>query len=227
MQKQKTSNTSHYALILAFFVALLLISNIASTKILLLGSFTFDGGTILFPLTYIFGDILTEVYGFKKTRKAIWMGFFCAILMSIVLAIVQVLPPAPGWNNQTAYESVLGLAPRIVLASLVAYWAGSFSNSIVLAKMKLITKGKYLWTRTIGSTIVGEGIDTVLFCFIAFFGVLDFPLLTAVIISNYVFKVGVEVVFTPITYKVVAVLKESERADFFDKKTRFNPFRMD
>lgn len=215
---------SFFEIIMVLFVAFLLISNIASTKILLLGPFTFDGGTILFPLTYIFGDILTEVYGYKKAKKVIWIGFFCAILMSIVLAVVQFLPPANDWNNQAAFEAILGLAPRIVLASLVAYLAGSFSNAFVLAKIKLITKGKMLWVRTIGSTIVGELIDTALFCTIAFLGVLPIELLIAVIISNYVFKVGVEVLFTPFTYKIINFLKKNEGIDYFDNKTNFNPF---
>lgn len=215
---------SFFEIIMVLFVAFLLISNIASTKILLLGPFTFDGGTILFPLTYIFGDILTEVYGFKKAKKVIWIGFFCAILMSVVLAIVQFLPPAGGWNNQLAFEAILGIAPRIVLASLVAYLAGSFSNAFILAKIKLITKGKYLWIRTIGSTIIGELIDTALFCTIAFLGVLPIELLLAVIVSNYIFKVGVEILFTPITYKITNFLKKNEGIDYFDNKTNFNPF---
>jgi len=222
----KNQSKSYYEYIIAFFVATLLVSNIASSKILLLGPFTFDGGTILFPIAYIFGDVLTEVYGFKRAKKVIWIGFFCAILMSIIFAIVQFLPPAAGWENQAAFEAILGLTPRIVLASLVAYIAGSFSNSIVLAKMKIITKGKYLWSRTIGSTIIGEGIDTILFCSIAFFGVLPIELLVAVIISNYLFKVGVEVLFTPLTYKVINFLKKKEEIDYYDKNTNFNPFAL-
>jgi uncharacterized integral membrane protein (TIGR00697 family) len=224
LKPKSSSRDSFFEIIMVLFVAFLLISNIASTKILLLGPFTFDGGTILFPLTYIFGDILTEVYGYKKAKKVIWIGFFCAILMSIVLAVVQFLPPANDWNNQAAFEAILGLAPRIVLASLVAYLAGSFSNAFVLAKIKLITKGKMLWVRTIGSTIVGELIDTALFCTIAFLGVLPIELLIAVIISNYVFKVGVEVLFTPFTYKIINFLKKNEGIDYFDNKTNFNPF---
>ncbi len=217
---------SYFAYIVALFVSFLLISNIASTKILSLWIFTFDGGTLLFPLTYIFGDILTEVYGFKKAKKAIWIGFFCAALMTIIFAIVQFLPSASGWENQTAFELILGMAPRIVLASLVAYLAGSFTNSIILAKMKLITKGKYLWSRTIGSTIAGELVDTTLFCMIAFFGILNTDLLIAVIISNYFFKVGIEIIFTPLTYKIINWLKRKEQIDYFDKNTNFNPFSI-
>ncbi len=217
---------SYFAYIVALFVSFLLISNIASTKILSLWIFTFDGGTLLFPLTYIFGDILTEVYGFKKAKKAIWIGFFCAALMTIIFAIVQYLPAAAGWENQTAFELILGMTPRIVIASLIAYLAGAFTNSIVLAKMKLITKGKYLWSRTIGSTVVGEGIDTIIFCTIAFLGILPIELLIAVIISNYFFKVGVEIIFTPLTYKIINWLKRKEQIDYFDKNTNFNPFGL-
>ncbi|MBI2844975.1 MAG: queuosine precursor transporter [Chloroflexi bacterium] len=208
------------------FVAVLLISNVASSKILLLGPFTFDGGTILFPLSYIFGDILTEVYGYARSRIVIWTGFGAAVLMSLVFAIVGTLPPAPDWPNQAAYEAILGLTPRIVLASLIAYFAGEFSNSFTLAKMKIFTKGKWLWSRTIGSTLVGEGVDTALFVLIAFFGVFDTALLIAVLASNYVFKVGVEVLFTPITYWVVNILKRVEREDYYDYTTDFNPFKL-
>jgi uncharacterized integral membrane protein (TIGR00697 family) len=216
----------YFTYIVAFFVSFLLISNIASTKILSLWIFTFDGGTILFPLTYIFSDVLTEVYGYGKARRAVWTGFFCALLMATIFLIVQFLPPAPGWNNQNAFELILGMTPRIVFASLIAYLAGSFTNDYVLAKMKIITKGRYLWSRTIGSTVFGELIDTALFCLIAFLGVLPVELLFAVIISNYIFKVGVEVLFTPVTYKIVGWLKKNEGQDYYDYKTNFNPFRL-
>ncbi|MFA6065062.1 MAG: queuosine precursor transporter [archaeon] len=224
--KGSKKSTSYFEYILALFVATLIISNIASSKILLLGPFTFDGGTILFPIAYIFGDVLTEVYGYSKARKVIWIGFFCTILMSLVFAIVQFLPPAQGWENQAAFEAILGITPRIVLASLIAYLAGSFSNSFILAKMKLITKGKYLWSRTIGSTIIGELLDTTIFCTIAFLGILPTELLIAVIVSNYLFKVGVEVIFTPITYKIINFLKKNENVDYYDNKTSFNPFKL-
>ncbi|MCX6785320.1 MAG: queuosine precursor transporter [Candidatus Komeilibacteria bacterium] len=217
-------NYKYFDIILGLFVAVLLISNIASTKILLLGPFNFDGGTILFPLAYIFGDILTEVYGYRQSRRVIWLGFFSALLMSAVLMIVGALPAAPGWENQNAYMAILGLTPRIVLASLIAYFTGEFSNSFVLAKMKILTNGKWLWMRTIGSTLIGEGLDTILFCLIAFLGVLPTELLIAVIISNYVFKCGVEVIFTPLTYKIVGFLKKAENEDYYDRETKFNPF---
>ena len=223
-ETQRERNFLYFDLIMAFFVAVVIISNIASSKIMKLGPFTFDGGTILFPLAYIFGDILTEVYGYKRSRKVIWTGFFMIILMAIVFAIVGYLPAAAGWNNQQSYDSILGVVPRIVLASIIAYFAGEFSNSYILAKIKVMMKGKMLWVRTIGSTIVGEGVDTLLFVLIAFWGVLPTSLLIAVIISNYIFKVGVEVLMTPVTYKFVGFLKKKENEDYYDYKTDFNPF---
>jgi uncharacterized integral membrane protein (TIGR00697 family) len=216
----------YFDLIMAVFVSVLLISNIASTKILVLWEFTFDGGTLLFPLIYIFGDILTEVYGFARSRRVIWTGLFAALLMSVVLMAVQALPPAPDWPNQQAFEAVLGLTPRIVIASLLAYFAGEFSNSVILAKMKVATKGRLLWLRTIGSTVFGEGIDTVIFCMVAFYGIFPSEVLWAIILSNYVFKVGIEVLFTPVTYRLVGFLKRAEGMDHYDAKTNFNPFRF-
>ena len=213
-------------LITALFVAVLLISNVASSKILDLGPFTFDGGTLLFPISYIFGDILTEVYGYRRSRRVIWIGFACAGLMAGVLALVGALPPAEGWENQEAYEAILGTTPRIVLASLIAYFAGEFSNSYTLAKMKILTRGRWLWTRTIGSTLVGEGVDTVAFVSIAFAGTLPWPLFWSIIVSNYLFKVGMEAVMTPVTYRITSFLKQAEHADVYDTDTNFNPFKL-
>jgi queuosine precursor transporter len=222
----KNKNLKYFDIIMAIFVAVLLISNIASTKILTLWKFTFDGGTLLFPLSYIFGDILTEVYGYKKSRRVIWVGFFCAGLMSLVLMVVTALPAASDWPFQEAFKNILGLTPRIVLASLIAYFAGEFSNSYLLAKLKIKTKGKFLWFRTISSTLLGEGIDTVLFVFIAFWGILPMTLLIPILISNYIFKCGVEILFTPATYKAVKFLKEKEEEDYYDYDTNFNPFSI-
>ncbi len=217
----------HTDTITALFVAVLLISNVASTKVLDFGIFTFDGGTLLFPLSYIFGDILTEVYGYRRSRKVIWLGFFSALIMSLIFIIVGKLPPAKGWENQEAYDKILGLTPRIVIASLIAYFSGEFSNSFTLAKMKIITKGRFLWTRTISSTIVGQFVDTMLFILIAFWGVFPNSLIATLIISNYIFKTAVEIIFTPITYFVVNWLKNVEREDYFDYKTNFNPFKIE
>ena len=217
-------NYKYLGTISVFFVSVLLISNVASTKIVDLKWFVFDGGTLLFPLSYIFGDILTEVYGYKNSRSVIWMGFFMALLMSVIFIIIGKLPSASGWNNQAAYDAILGLTPRIVCASLIAYFFGEFSNSFILAKMKILTKGKWLWTRTIGSTVVGELVDSALFIMIAFFGILPGSLLLTLIISNYLFKTAVEILFTPITYKVIKFLKTKESEDYYDVDTNFNPF---
>ncbi|MFS8783495.1 queuosine precursor transporter [Synechococcus sp. R6-6] len=214
----------HLDAVTALFVAVLLISNIASTKIVLLGPFTFDGGTILFPLSYIFGDILTEVYGYARSRRVIWLGFLSAALMSVTFMIVGSLPAAPDWPYQEAYDQILGLTPRLVLASLIAYWGGSFANAYVLARMKVWTRGRWLWTRTIGSTLVGQAVDTGLFVTLAFWGV--FPGLGSLILSNYVFKCAVEVAFTPLTYAITGWLKQQEQEDYFDVATDFNPFRL-
>ncbi len=214
----------HLGTLSVFFVAVLLISNIASTKIVELGVLTFDGGTLLFPLSYIFADILTEVYGFVRTRRVIWLGFLCAFIMSAILWIVGMLPAAADWGNQAAYDTILGQAPRIVMASLVAYLCGEFINSIILAKMKAWTAGKHLWMRTIGSTVVGEFVDSTLFIVIAFAGVLPNSLLVTLIISNYVFKTAIEILFTPATYAATTYLKKAEGEDHYDRDTNFNPF---
>lgn len=222
----KSPQFKYFDILVALFVAVLLISNIASTKILTLWKFTFDGGTILFPLSYIFGDILTEVYGFKRSRRVIWLGFMSALLMSLIFFIVQILPPAADWSNQQAYERILGFVPRIVLASLLAYFAGEFSNSAILSRLKIFTHGKFLWTRTISSTIVGQGLDTIIFCIVAFYGTMPGSLLWAVIISNYIFKCSVEICFTPVTYAVVKLLKRRENIDTYDYGIRYNPFDL-
>jgi hypothetical protein len=217
-------NYKYLGAISVFFVSVLLISNVASTKIVDLKWFTFDGGTLLFPLSYIFGDILTEIYGYKRSRGVIWLGFFMALMMSVVFIVVGKLPADASWGNQAAYDAILGLTPRIVLASLVAYFFGEFSNSFILAKMKILTKGKWLWTRTVGSTLVGELVDSTLFILIAFFGILPNTLLVTLIISNYIFKTSIEILFTPVTYKVVKFLKVKEGEDYYDRDTNFNPF---
>lgn len=208
------------------FTAVLLISNIVSTKIVDLKFFIFDGGTLLFPLSYIFGDILTEVYGFKSARRVIWLGFFCSLLMSLMIILIGVLPPGSGWENQGAYDAILGLTPRLVIASLIAYTAGEFSNSIILAKMKVWMQGRWLWMRTIGSTVIGELIDSVLFICIAFWGILPNEVIIGLIVSNYVFKLFFEVVLTPVTYAIVKYLKKNEHEDYYDTHTVFNPFSV-
>ena len=185
------------------------------------------GGTILFPLSYIFGDVLTEVYGYRRSRRVIWSGFGATALMAAIFMLVGALPAAPDWPHQEAYQTILGLTPRIVIASLVAYFLGEFSNSYVLAKMKVWTGGRYLWTRTIGSTLVGQAVDTTAFILIA--TALDvFPLeiMLSLIITNYILKVGFEAALTPLTYRVVNALKAAEDEDYFDRETDFNPFKL-
>jgi uncharacterized PurR-regulated membrane protein YhhQ (DUF165 family) len=242
----------YYDLVMALFVAVLLISNIASSAkmvdwgVSLFGvPLAFDAGTILFPVSYIFGDILTEVYGYRRSRRIIWIGFACNALMAVTLIIVGLLPAQAEWRtglavvNQMTGESggadlayrylitdIWSGAWRIVVASLVAYFSGEFSNSFIMAKMKIWTQGRWLWMRTIGSTIVGEGVDTVLFVLIAFGGVWSWELLGTVALTNYLFKVGVETLMTPATYRVVHFLKRAEREDFYDYGTDFNPFRL-
>ncbi len=225
-QTYKPEKFKYFNVITGLFVAILLISNIASSKIVEIWKFTFDGGTILFPLSYIFGDILTEVYGYKRSRQVIWIGFFCALLMSFTLGLIGLIKPATGWEFQDAYMKILGQTPRIVTASLIAYFAGEFSNSYVMAKMKILTRGRWLFTRTIGSTIVGEGIDTLIFVTVAFLGVYDSSLVLYIIISNYVFKVSLEIIFTPLTYRIVGFLKRTEKVDWYDYRTNFNPFNF-
>jgi uncharacterized integral membrane protein (TIGR00697 family) len=213
----------HLDVITALFVAVLLISNIADTKAISLGFLSFGGGTILFPITYILGDVLTEVYGFKHAKRVLWTGFAAAILMALTFFLVGVAPSAADWPFQESYMNILGLAPRIVAGSLVAFLVGGFVNSIILAKLKIVTSGKYLWIRTISSTLVGQLLDTTIFMLIAFYGIWPADLLVSVIVSGYLLKVATEILFTPVTYFVVNVLKKSEHSDHYDKKTVFNP----
>ena len=190
-----------------------------------LGWFSFDGGTILFPLAYIFGDILTEVYGYSRARRVIWIGFAMNLLMVITFWIVGKLPAAMDWGNQAAFDSILGVIPRIAFASLVAYLFGEFLNSYVLAKLKIKTKGKYFWLRALGSTLVGEFFDTSIFLSIAFVGILPWDLIGVLWISNYIFKIGTEAILLPVTYRAVRWLKKKENEDYYDRDTNFNPIK--
>jgi hypothetical protein len=227
-------------LITALFVTVLILSNILSSAkvvdwgVSILGvPLAFDAGTILFPMSYIFGDILTEVYGYRRSRRVIWTGFGCLALSSVLLSLVKILPGEEHWRQyagQAAYDAILGgmTSGGIVIASLLGYWSGEFSNSFTLAKMKIWTRGSLLWSRTIGSTLIGEGVDTVVFVGVAtFFGVFPAAIMGSLILTNYIFKVGVEVVLTPVTYVVVNFLKQAEKEDYFDITTDFNPFRFE
>ena len=209
---------------IVIFVVILLISNLVGAKIVALGSMRFGGAQILFPFTYIFGDIFTEVYGYAGSRRAIWLGFFASILMALICAAIVALPPAPEFSEQHAYEVVLGVVPRMVAASLIAYLCGEFVNSFTLAKMKILTRGRHLWTRTVGSTVTGQFVDSIVFMFIAFLGKESLATIFTLIWSAYVFKVLYEVAMTPLTYWIVNTLKRLEGVNVFDVETNFSPF---
>jgi queuosine precursor transporter len=213
---------------MALFVTILLCSNIiGAAKVCTVWGFTFGAGVLFFPISYIFNDVLTEVYGYARARKVVWAGFGAIIFASFMSWVVVTLPPAADWNDQRAYESVFGQTPRIVFASLTAFFVGEFANSYVLAKMKIKTSGRHLWARTIGSTIVGEGVDSMVFYPVAFFGVWSNHLVMQVMISNYIVKVLWEAVVTPVTYQVVGFLKKAEQEDYYDVGTDFTPFSIE
>jgi uncharacterized integral membrane protein (TIGR00697 family) len=209
-------------IVIAVFITCLITANIIAVKIIAFGSFILPAAVFVFPISYIFGDILTEVYGYKTARKVIWLGFACNLLFVVFAWIGQLLPSAPFWEGQEAYKSILGYTPRLLAASFAGYLVGEFVNSFVLARMKILTRGRWLWTRTIGSTIFGEGLDTAIFITLAFIGTPAFA--STLIFNHWVTKVGIEVVFTPVTYIVVNWLKRTEGIDTYDRKTRFNPF---
>ena len=215
-----------FPIVAMLFVATLLTSNIAAQKLFAFGPVTFTAGVIVFPVTYLFGDCLTEVYGYSRTRRVIWTGFFCNILMAVVLWLAIRLPPADGWPLQEQFAQVLGLVPRIVLASILGYWVGEFTNSYVMAKMKLLTSGRWLIARTVSSTIVGQFVDTLTFVLVAFLGVFRTDLIVNTIVYGWLFKVSYEVLATPLTYAVVNFLKRYEGIDHFDTDTNFNPFTV-
>jgi uncharacterized integral membrane protein (TIGR00697 family) len=211
----------------ALFVTVLLISNVTAIKPVRLSDWLgidIDGGTLLFPISYIFGDVLVEVYGYARSRRVIWMGFGANVLASVMFALVAALPPAPGWDMQSAFSSILGQTPRVVTASLIAFLCGEFTNSYIMAKMKIWTKGRHLWSRTIGSTMVGQMVDTLLFTILAFAGLWPKELLFTVIFWNFILKVSYEALATPVTYWVVGKLKKAEQEDYYDHNTRFTPF---
>ena len=224
----------YYEFVLAAFVTILICSNligpakIAQLDFPLIGTATFGAGVLFFPISYVFGDVLTEVYGYARSRRVIWCGFAGLAFASFMSFVVVSLPPAPFWKNQEAYEVAFGLTWRIALASMIAYFCGEFVNSYVLAKMKIATAGRWLWTRTIGSTIFGEGVDSILFYPLAFYGTGIIPddKLATVMVAQFVAKVTVEVLFTPVTYAVVGWLKHAEQEDYYDRETRFTPFTL-
>jgi uncharacterized integral membrane protein (TIGR00697 family) len=217
------------------FVVILLVANLVAQKIFRVGpfhvfgpvsipAFSTSGAMVLFPITYIFGDVFTEIYGYSASRRAIWLGFFGTALLYAVSAIVIALPPDPEFRNQQAFITVFGILPRILVASLLSFWAGEFANSYTMAKLKLLTKGKMLWTRTVGSTVVGQFVDTSLVIFLTFVGTFSTHKMIEIILTGYVLKVVYEVAATPVTYLVINFLKRAENVDTFDSKTNFNPF---
>lgn len=232
-----TRNYHYFDLIMAAFVAVIIVSNIASSAKIVDWGFdlfgvrmAFDAGTLLFPVSYIFGDVLTEVYGYRRSRRVIWTGFACLAFSSLIFWAVRWLPGEAEWQGyagQGAFDAILGgmSSGGIALASLLGFWSGELSNSFVLAKMKLLTRGKWLWTRTIGSTLVGEAVDTLAFIAIAsLFNVFPWNLFLTLVLTNYLFKCGVEALMTPVTYRIVRLLKKAENEDFYDYNTNFNPF---
>lgn len=223
----------YFDFIMAAFVTILLLSNVigagkrAVVDLPIIGPWPFGAGLLFFPLSYIIGDVLTEVYGYARARRCIWAGTGALIFMVFMSYVVVAMPPDTGWTGQAAYEQVFGQVPRIVLASICAFWAGEFANSLVMAKMKVLTEGKHLWTRTIGSTVVGQGVDSLIFYPLAFLGAVGWSTqaIVAVVISQFVLKVSWEIILTPVTYAVVGYLKRREGLDIYDNKTDFTPFK--
>jgi len=224
----------YFDFVMVAFVVILLLSNVlgagkrAVVDLPFVGAWPFGAGILFFPISYVIGDVMTEVYGYGRARRCIWVGTVALLFMVFMSYVVVALPPDAGWTGQAAYEAVFGQVPRIVLASICAFWAGEFTNSFVLARMKVWTKGRHLWTRTIGSTIFGEGVDSLIFYPLAFYGAPDWPVhaMLAVMLSQFVLKVSWEVLLTPFTYLVVGFLKRREGMDVYDAHTNFTPFRV-
>ena len=218
--------TKYFDIFVALSAAVLLMSNLAATKLVSFGSIITDGGAILFPIVYILGDILTEVYGYKYARRAIWVSFAIMMFGVAVFTAVRLLPAAPDYVDQAAFESVFGFFPRIVVASLLAFLVGSFVNAYILARLKVRSRGKHLWARLIGSTFLGELLDTVIFALVAFGGILSTGDMVVFVLVGWLFKTGVEIVVLPITYRVINLIKQAEKLDTYDKKTDFSPFQV-
>ena len=223
-RRSKATQYRYLESLTLLFVVVLVISNLIAPKFFALGLMRISAAQILFPITYIFGDIFTEVYGYSASRRAIWYGFFASFLMVVVSYLAVVIPPAPEFKDQAAFEAIFRPVGRMVAASLLAYWCGEFANSFTLARLKILTRGRYLWTRTIGSTVVGQAVDTTVVMFAAFYGTRPVSVILSLIVSGYVIKVVYETLMTPVTYAVVNWLKRAEGVDYFDYETNFNPF---
>lgn len=211
-------------ILINLFVVALMVSNLVAAKIIAIGDLRVSGAQILFPVTYIFGDVFTEVYGYSASRRAIWTGFVASSVLAVMGLIVVALPPAPEWHDQEAFEKVFYNVPRIIVGSLIAYWCGEFVNAFVMAKLKVLTQGKHLWVRTIGSTMAGQFVDTIVVMLFVFGGKVDLRTIATLIGSGYLVKVVYEAAATPLTYLVVNTLKRVERVEIFDTNTNFNPF---
>jgi len=228
MFREQTATTlqrysSWFIMVVMIFITCLITANITAVKLVNIFGFVLPAAIVIFPMSYIFGDVLTEVYGYRQARRVIWLGFFCNLIAVVAIWLGQILPPASFWEGQAAYERILGYAPRLLMASFLAYLVGEFANSFVLAKMKIATKGRWLWTRTIGSTLVGEGLDSLVFMTIAFVGTIPMMALVTAILTQWLAKSIYEAAVTPLTYAAVHFLKRKEGMDVYDYDTRFNP----
>ncbi len=223
---ERNYHSTWFVFIVAIFITCLITANIVAVKLIDISGFILPAGTIIFPISYIFGDVLTEVYGYRQARRIIWLGFFCNLIAVVAIWIGQLLPPSIFWDGQKAYERILGYTPRLLTASFIAYLVGEFANSFVLAKMKIATKGRWLWTRTIGSTLIGEGLDSLVFIIIAFWGSIPITALLIAILTQWLVKSVYEAAATPLTYIIINFLKRKEGLDVFDYSTKFNPLLL-
>jgi uncharacterized integral membrane protein (TIGR00697 family) len=218
-----TKYSAWFVVVVAVFITCLIVANITAVKLISIGGLILPAAIVIFPISYIFGDVLTEVYGYRRARMVIWLGFLCNLIAVLAIWIGQMLPAAGFWTGQAAYEQILGYVPRLLIASFIAYLVGEFANSFVLAKMKVATKGKHLWARTISSTLVGEGLDSLIFILIAFVGTIPTDGLVSAIVTQWLVKCAYEIIATPFTYIVVNFLKRKEGIDVYDTNTNFNP----
>jgi uncharacterized integral membrane protein (TIGR00697 family) len=225
-EESRQNFSAWFIISVTVFVTCLITANITAVKLVSIFGLILPAAIIIFPISYIFGDILTEVYGYRQTRWVIWLGFFCNLIAVVAIWLGQLLPPASFWNGQGAYERILGYTPRLLLASFLAYLVGEFANAFVMAKMKIATRGRWLWTRTIGSTLVGEGLDSLVFMTIAFVGEIPATGLLSAIVTQWLAKSVYEAAVTPLTYGLVKFLKKREGVDAYDYDTRFNPLRL-
>jgi uncharacterized integral membrane protein (TIGR00697 family) len=221
-----TSYSPWFVLIVATFITCLITANITAVKLVAIGGWLVPAGIVIFPLSYICGDVLTEVYGYRQARRVIWLGFLCNLLTVLAIWIGQILPAAPFWDGQPAYERILGYTPRLLLASFLAYLVGEFANAVILAKLKLATRGRWLWLRTIGSTLVGQGLDSLVFVLLAFMGTLPLAGMLSAVLTQWLVKTLYEAAVTPLTYAVVRFLKRHEGLDVYDHDTNFNPLSV-